>query len=194
MGGTTAVSDLHTGTIGTMTNTSTLTVSSPNTGDSISIGTMNGTVDATHLVNYSVNSMGGTTSAGSLDTGTIGTMTNTSTLTVSDRKSVEYSNIGTMNGPGDAKHKVNYSVKSMGGTTSAGSLDTGTIGTMTNPSRLTVSSPNAGDSISIGTMIGTVDATHLVNYSVNSMGGTTSAGSLDTGTIGTMTNTSTLTV
>src|SRR5437016_2607112 len=99
-----------------------------------------------------------------------------------------------MNGTIDATHLVNYSVNSMGGTTSAGSLDTGTIGTRTNPSTLTVSSPNTGDSISNGTMNGTVDATHLVNYSVNSMGGTTSAGSLDTGTIGTMTNTSTLTV
>src|SRR5207244_5234916 len=89
---------------------------------------------------------------------------------------------------------VNYSVNTMGGTTSVGSLDTGTISTMTNTSTLTVSSPNTGDNISIGTMNGTVDATHLEHYSVNTMDGTTSVGSLDTGTIGTMTNSSTLTV
>src|SRR5438105_14976736 len=95
------------------------TVSSPNTGDSISIGTMNGTVDATHLVNYSVNSMGGTTSAGSLDTVTIGTMTNTSTLTVCSPNTGDSSTIGTMNGTVAAPHLVNTSVTQMGATTSA---------------------------------------------------------------------------
>src|SRR5207253_959110 len=106
--------------------------------------------------------MGGTTSAGELHTGTICTMTNTSTLTVSSPNTRDSISIGTMIGTVDEMDRATCRVNSMGGTTSAGELHNGTIGTMTNTSTLTVSSPNTGDSISIGTMNGTVDATHLV--------------------------------
>src|SRR5207244_2907963 len=123
------------------------------------------------LVNYSVNTMGGTTSVASLDTGTISTMTNTSTLTVSSPNTGDNISIGTMNGTVDATHLVNYSVNTMGGTTSVGSLDTATIGTMTNTSTLTVSSPNTGDSISIGSMAGTVQAQHLTNLTITDLSG-----------------------
>src|SRR5207247_44723 len=192
LAGTMTVENLHTASIGTITGN--LNISGSSSGDSISIGTQNGTVDATHLVNYSVNTMGGTTSVGTLSTGTIGTMTNSSTLTVSSPNSGDSISIGTKNGTLNATHLVNYSVNTMGGTTSVGTLSTGTIGTMTNSSTLTGSTPNSGDTISIATQNVTVVALHVALPIVNTMGGTTSVGTLSTGTIGTMTNSSTLTV
>src|SRR5438132_1246856 len=136
--------------------------------------------------------MGGTTSVGALDTGTIGTMTNSSTLSAEERNTGDDISSGTMTGTVDPTHVVTYSGNTTGRPTSVGLLDTGTICTIARWRTPTRSSAKTGDSISIDIMDGTVDATHLVNYSVNTMGGTTSVGSLDTGTIGTMTNSSTL--
>src|SRR5439155_543928 len=135
--------------IGTMTSTSTLSVTSANTGEANSNSAVQtgSQLDAVHLVNFSANTVGGTITVGELNTGTIGTMTSTSTLSVTSANTGEAISIGTMQTGSqlDAVHLVNFSANTVGGTITVGELNTGTIGTMTSTSTLSVTSANTGE-------------------------------------------------
>src|SRR5262249_36585143 len=138
-----------------------------------------------------------TPSLGTLRAGSIGTITNPSLLAALPLYSGDSISITTMNGTVDATHLVNYSVNTMGGTTSVGTLSTGSIGTMTNGSTLAVSSPNTGDSVAIGTLDNgaLVQAVHLVNYSVTTLSGITNVtGTIEGVTIQVVTSTGQLNV
>src|SRR5262249_59035656 len=60
LSGDASFGELHTAQIGTVTEDGTLTITGANTGDDITIGSMDGTFEAVHLTNITITDLTGT--------------------------------------------------------------------------------------------------------------------------------------
>src|SRR5205814_1583373 len=98
---------LSTANIGTVSSTGSLNVTAANTGENITIGSMEGTLDGAHLVNLTVTNLSGTATVGALITANIGTVSSTGSINVTAANTGENITIRNMERTLDGAHLAN---------------------------------------------------------------------------------------
>src|SRR2546421_196324 len=143
-----------------------LTITAANTGEDITIGTMDGVLSAVHLVNLTVTDLSGTATVGELQGATIGTVTTSGALTITAANTGEDITIGTMDGVLSAVHLVNLTVTDLSGTATVGEFHFLMIRPLPRSAPLPFTTLFPAEDITIGTMDGILSAVHLVNLTV----------------------------